>query len=81
VLCTGRARRIDALRRRLRAAGTKKESAGRPFWIVFKSKAHRNRVNAKVMKDKRLAGMMDGKAMPFDVKRMVYGEFKTLVDL
>jgi uncharacterized protein YbaA (DUF1428 family) len=50
-------------------------------WIVFKSRAHRDRVNAKVMKDKRLAKMMDPKAMPFDDKRMVYGGFKVLVDL
>ncbi len=49
-------------------------------WIVFKSRAHRNRVNAKVMKDPRLANMMDPKAMPFDVRRMVYGGFKVLVD-
>jgi uncharacterized protein YbaA (DUF1428 family) len=50
-------------------------------WIVFKSKADRDRVNAKVMKDKRLAAMMDPKAMPFDAKRMIYGGFKVLVDL
>lgn len=50
-------------------------------WIVYKSRAHRDRVNAKVMKDPRLAAMMDPKAMPFDVKRMVYGGFKVLVDL
>ena len=37
-------------------------------WIVFKSRAHRDRVNAKVMKDPRLAKMMDPKAMPFDMK-------------
>ena len=49
-------------------------------WIVFKSRAHRDRVNAKVMKDPRLAAMMDSKAMPFDAKRMVYGGFKILVD-
>jgi uncharacterized protein YbaA (DUF1428 family) len=49
-------------------------------WIVFKSKSDRNRVNAKVMKDKRLASMMDLKAMPFDAKRMIYGGFKVLVD-
>lgn len=49
-------------------------------WIVYKSRAHRDRVNAKVMKDKRLAAMMDPKAMPFDAKRMIYGGFKTLVD-
>jgi uncharacterized protein YbaA (DUF1428 family) len=49
--------------------------------IVYKSRAHRDRVNARVMKDPRLAGMMDPKAMPFDVKRMVYGGFRTIVDL
>jgi len=50
-------------------------------WIVFKSRAHRDRVNAKVMKDPRLADMMDAKDMPFDGKRMVYGGFEVLVDL
>lgn len=49
-------------------------------WIVFKSRADRDRVNAKVMKDPRLAKMMDPKAMPFDSKRMVYGGFKVIVD-
>jgi uncharacterized protein YbaA (DUF1428 family) len=49
-------------------------------WIVFKSRAHRDGVNAKVMKDPRLAKMMDQKSMPFDVKRMSYGGFKVLVD-
>ena len=49
-------------------------------WIVYKSRADRDRVNAKVMKDPRLAKMMDPKAMPFDVKRMVYGGFKVIVD-
>ena len=48
-------------------------------WITYKSRAHRDRVNAKVMKDKRLAGMMDIKALPFDAKRMIYGGFKVLV--
>ena len=50
-------------------------------WIVYKSRADRDRVNAKVMKDPRLKPMMDPKAMPFDVKRMVYGGFKVIVDL
>jgi uncharacterized protein YbaA (DUF1428 family) len=49
-------------------------------WIVFKSRADRDRVNAKVMKDQRLSEMMDPKAMPFDVKRMLYGGFKVLVE-
>jgi uncharacterized protein YbaA (DUF1428 family) len=50
-------------------------------WIVYKSKAHRNRVNAKVMKDKQIATMMNDKKMPFDVKRMAYGGFKIIVDV
>jgi uncharacterized protein YbaA (DUF1428 family) len=49
-------------------------------FIVFKSRAHRDRVNARVMKDPRLAKMMGSKAMPFDVKRMMYGGFKTIVE-
>ncbi len=49
-------------------------------FIVYKSRAHRDRVNAKVMKDPRLNNMMDGKSMPFDHTRMVYGGFKVLVD-
>ena len=50
-------------------------------YIVFKSRADRDRINAKVMKDKRLASMMDPKAMPFDAKRMFWGGFRTFVDL
>jgi uncharacterized protein YbaA (DUF1428 family) len=48
-------------------------------WIVYKSRAHRDRVNAKVMKDPRM--QMDPKSMPFDGKRMIYGGFKVLVDV
>lgn len=49
-------------------------------YIVFKSRVHRDRVNEKVMKDPRIKEMGDPKDMPFDVKRMVYGGFKVLVD-
>jgi uncharacterized protein YbaA (DUF1428 family) len=49
-------------------------------YIVFKSRTDRDRVNARVMKDPRLAKMMSSKAMPFDVKRMMYGGFKTIVE-
>jgi uncharacterized protein YbaA (DUF1428 family) len=49
-------------------------------WIVFKSRADRDRVNAKVMKDPRLVKMMEGKDVPFDGKRMIYGGFEVLVD-
>jgi len=50
-------------------------------WIVYKSRAHRDRVNAKVMKDPRLAKMMNPKNAPFDGKRMIYGGFKTIVSV
>ena len=50
-------------------------------WIVYKSRSHRDRVNAKVMKDPRLQKMMDTTAVPFDAKRMIYGGFKSIVRL
>jgi len=49
-------------------------------WIVYRSRAHRDRVIARVMKDPRIAAMMNPKAMPFDGKRMIYGGFRVLVD-
>jgi uncharacterized protein YbaA (DUF1428 family) len=49
-------------------------------WIVYKSRKDRDRVMAKVMKDKRLANMMDPKKMPFDAKRMIFGGFKVVVE-
>lgn len=49
-------------------------------WIVYKSRAHRDRVNARVMRDPRMQKMMNT-PMPFDLKRMAYGGFKILVDL
>ena len=48
-------------------------------WIVYASRAQRDRINKKVMADPRLAGMMDPKKMPFDAKRMIYGGFKQIV--
>jgi uncharacterized protein YbaA (DUF1428 family) len=49
-------------------------------WILYKSRTHRDRVNAKVMKDPRIAKMMTPNGMPFDGKRMIYGGFKILVE-
>lgn len=49
-------------------------------YVVFKSRAHRDRVNAKAMKDPRLNAAMDASSMPFDTKRMVYGGFNVIVD-
>ena len=48
-------------------------------WITYKSRAHRDRVNKKVMADPRLNDMMKGKTMPFDGKRMIFGGFSVLV--
>jgi uncharacterized protein YbaA (DUF1428 family) len=48
-------------------------------YIAYKSRAHRDEVNAKVMKDPRIAGSCDPKDMPFDCKRMLYGGFETIV--
>jgi uncharacterized protein YbaA (DUF1428 family) len=50
-------------------------------YAVYKSRKDRDRVLAKVMNDKRLADMMDPKAMPFDGKRMFWGGFKPIVEL
>jgi uncharacterized protein YbaA (DUF1428 family) len=49
-------------------------------WIVYKSRAHRDRVNARVTKDPRIQAMCDPKAMPFDANRMLYGGFKIIVE-
>jgi uncharacterized protein YbaA (DUF1428 family) len=48
-------------------------------WITYKSRKHRDQVNAKVMKDPRIHEMCDPNNMPFDCSRMLYGGFKTLV--
>jgi len=50
-------------------------------YIVYKSRAHRDKVNKQIMSDPRMKKMMENGAMPFEVKRMVYGGFKVLVDL
>jgi len=50
-------------------------------WIVYKSRAHRDEVNEKVMKDPRMADLMKPESMPFDGKRMIYGGFEMIVDL
>ena len=50
-------------------------------WIVYKSRADRNRINKKVMADPRLAGMMDPKNVPFDSKRMIFGGFKSIIEM
>lgn len=66
--------------RSFRAAADTKRSETVVFsWIVYKTKKHRNRVNAKVIKDPRIAKLA-AKDMPFDIQRMMYGGFKVLVE-
>ena len=48
-------------------------------WIEYKSRAHRDKVNAKVMKDKRMENACDPKNPPFDMKKMAYGGFEVVV--
>jgi len=50
-------------------------------YIVFRDRAHRDEVNAKVMADPRIKASMEGKEVPFDMQRMFYGGFRTLVEL
>ena len=50
-------------------------------WILYRNRKHRDSVNKKVMKDKRIADMMDPKKMPFDAKRFMWGGFRVMVDL
>jgi uncharacterized protein YbaA (DUF1428 family) len=47
-------------------------------WITYKSRAHRDRVNKKVMEDSRM--QPDGTELPFDMQRMIYGGFQVIVD-
>ena len=50
-------------------------------FIIYRNRKHRDAVMKKVMKDKRLAAMMDPKKMPFDARRMIWGGFKVVVAL
>ena len=79
--CVGDDLKIKGVAPFARAARAKAGETVFFSWIVYRSRAHRDRVNAKVMTDSRITDMMEGKAMPFDGKRMVYGGFKVLVDL
>ena len=77
--CVGDDLEIDGMLSFPQGIQTKPEETVIFAWIVFRSKAHRDRVNAKVMQDPRLANM-NPESMPFDHKRMLYGGFKLLVD-
>jgi len=77
--CVGEDLKIKGVYSFLKLAKAKPSETVFFSYIVYKSKAHRNQVNAKVMKDLRMNGNMGD--MPFDMKRMAYGGFKPLVDL
>jgi uncharacterized protein YbaA (DUF1428 family) len=79
--CVGDDLKVKGLKPFTSQARTKPGETVLFSWIVYKSRAHRDKVNAKVMKDPRLAKMMDPKSMPFDTRRMAYGGFRTIVDL
>jgi uncharacterized protein YbaA (DUF1428 family) len=63
-----------------RAVKMKKNETVAFSYVVYKSRVDRDKCLAKVMKDPRLAKMMDPKKMPFDGKRMIYGGFKVIVE-
>ena len=50
-------------------------------WIVYKSRAQRDRINAKVMADPRMSAICPPDKMPFDGKRMFWGGFKPIVSM
>ncbi len=62
-------------------AGAKRSETVIFAWIVYKSRAQRDRINKKIMADPRIHAMMpDPKKAPFDCSRMAYGGFKTIVE-
>jgi uncharacterized protein YbaA (DUF1428 family) len=78
--CVGEDLKVKGVNSFLKLAKTKPGETVLFSFVIFKSRTHRDKVNAKVMKDKRLAAMMDPKAMPFEVKRMSYSGFKSIVE-
>ena len=77
--CVGDDLKVKGVTSFLRNVSAKSSETVLFSWIVYKSRAHRDRVNAKVMKDPRIAKMMTA-GMPFEAKRMVYGGFSVIVD-
>jgi uncharacterized protein YbaA (DUF1428 family) len=75
--CMGDDLRVKGMRAFPKAVGAKKGETVMFSWIEYRSRAHRDRVNEKVMADPRIAAM--GPDMPFDCKRMYYGGFQTIV--
>lgn len=78
--CVGEDLRIKGMLSFAKTAKVKAKETVVFAYIVYKSRKHRDAVNAKVMKDPRIAGMCDPNKMPFDVKKMAYGGFEVVVD-
>lgn len=78
--CVGDDLKVKGMTSFTAAAGAKAGETVMFSWITYKSRAHRDRVNAKVMKDPRIAKMIATTDMPFDCKRMAYGGFKAIVE-
>jgi uncharacterized protein YbaA (DUF1428 family) len=81
VECVGEDMKVKVGRPFPRLARTKTGETVVFSWIVYRSRSHRDKVNAKVMADPRMSRMMGPDAMPFDPKHMTYGGFEMLVDL
>ncbi len=80
--CVGEDLKIKGMASFTKVSGAKANEIVIFAYVLFKSKKHRDAVNAKVMKDPRIQEMCDSHTkMPFDVKRMAYGGFKTIVNL
>jgi uncharacterized protein YbaA (DUF1428 family) len=77
--CIGDDLRIKGVASFIKSAKAKPGETVVFSWIVYKSRAHRDRVNAKVMKDPMMGAAPE--PMPFDMKRMAWGGFKVIVDL
>lgn len=83
--CVGDDMKIKGMTSFLKSAKAKPGETVVFAWIVYKSRAHRDQVNKKVMKDPRMLEMMeqmkkDPKKTPFDPRRMAYGGFEVIVD-
>lgn len=78
--CAGDDLEVKGLLSFTRLAKTKPGETVVFAWILYRSRKHRDRANALVMKDPRIARMMKDTKMPFDVKRMACGGFKTIVE-
>jgi len=80
--CVGDDLQVKGMTSFSKSAGKKARESVVFAYIVYRSKKHRDSVNAKVMQDPRIEALCPakGKKMPFDVKRMAYGGFKVIVD-